>query len=59
MPELLVTEQITKNTLNKGLYSESFFHGGILLKTLIVPPKWAHSGKTLIELKTASRKKSS
>jgi trk system potassium uptake protein len=55
IPELLVAEQIVKITLNKGLYSESFFHGGVLLRTVQVPLDWKHAGKTLAELKTSDR----
>jgi len=56
LPELLVTEQIAKISLNKGLYSESFFHGGVLLRTLIVPENWPHSGKHLSQLQTSQKK---
>jgi len=56
VPELLVTDQISKIALNKGLYSESFFHGGVLLRTIIVPDRWHGAGKTFAELRTSERR---
>lgn len=55
VPELLTADQIIKLTLNRGLYNESFFHGGVLLRTIIVPDGWKDSGKTFLELKTSER----
>ncbi|MDB6081159.1 MAG: trkA, partial [Chlamydiia bacterium] len=42
VPELLVAEQISKISMNQGLYSESFFHGGILLRTATIPTGWEY-----------------
>lgn len=56
VPELLVANQISKILLNQGLYSESFFYGGVLLRTVIVPKDWKNAGKTLTELRTSERR---
>ena len=56
VPELLVTNQVIKIALNRGLYSESFFHGGILLRSILVSENWPLSGKTLAELRTSEHR---
>jgi trk system potassium uptake protein len=52
IPDLLVASQILTVALNYGLYSESFFHGGALLRTVTLPQNWKYAGKTLAELRT-------
>jgi trk system potassium uptake protein TrkA len=56
LPELLVAEQIVKIGLNQGLYSETFFHGSVFLRTLAVPKGWKHARKTLTELKCSEKR---
>ena len=56
LPELLVAEQIVKIGLNQGLYSETFFHGSVLLRTIIVPKGWKYARKTLAELRLSEKR---
>jgi trk system potassium uptake protein TrkA len=51
-PELLVANEIFKNMISPGsLRVESFAHGAVQLRTIVIPQTWRRSEETLADLK--------
>lgn len=50
-PDLLVVDKITQFIFDEGLYSRSFLHGNVLLRTMQVTRGCPFAGKTLAELR--------
>lgn len=49
-PDIAVAHRLFTIATNSGLYSESFFQGKALLKTVTIPIHWKNSEKPLTEL---------
>ncbi len=50
-PDLLVVDNIAQILFEEGIYSRSFLHGNVLLRTMLVTEESSFSGKTLSEIR--------